>query len=211
MLFVSRWLLIFGVLFITGCPTVQTTQPLSDPLTAEPDESLYGHWLATEKEDGKTRELHAFIGKHTTKENPEAIMEVWVIHWEREDKKLDGGLYYFTVTRIGKASYMNLIGVDTPSVGSKDMPLSLSAVGSYAAWTKNEKKKCGIVRYSYEGNKLQIWVPTDVKQALKGLSEAGELKLIGEVVTIDSLVRYLRKNKGEELFNKLARTFSKIP
>src|SRR4051794_18523381 len=56
-------------LLATGC-AIRTNQPLSDPATARPEASLYGHWVATTKKEGKTSEIHFFIGAHDVKGNP---------------------------------------------------------------------------------------------------------------------------------------------
>lgn len=208
MLFVPRSLVVLSVLLVSGC-AVHTNDPLSDPLTADADESLYGHWLETKKEDGKTRELHAFIGKHTTKGNPKSIMEIALVYWQIDEKTVQSDrLLYFTTSAIAKTSYINLMVDSAPD-------FSLSGVGSYAKWTKNEKRACVIFRYSCDGKKLELWSAKESKAALKKLSEAGEVKLIHrdkeEFVTSDSLVKYLAKNGGESLFNDPAWTFSKVP
>ena len=193
------------VLFVAGCG-VRVTQPLSDPSTSEADESLYGHWLETVKQDGKVGEFHVFIGKHWTQGNPKAIMELGSIGWCPDDKQVKSyPTAYFTVTRIGRDTYMNLIG------GPSSPDFSLSDEGSYAKWIANEKKTCEVFRYVCDGKTFQAWTVADVDAKLKSLREAGDLKMVGGVVTSDSLVGYLGKNGGEKLFDKKGFDFRKIP
>lgn len=210
MLSLSRSTILFATLLVAGC-TVKTNQPLSDPWTTEPDESLYGHWLSTKKENGKVCELHAFVGKHQTKENPRSIMEFVMIGWEVDDKRVsnENSVGYFTVTRIGKTSYMNLI---EPGGTTK---FSLSQAGSYAMWAKDRERTCTVVRYSCDGKKLQVWNAKERDAVVKKLSIARELKdgfgRVSVIVTAESLARYLQENGGEGLFDDLVVTFSKVP
>jgi hypothetical protein len=200
------WLLAFVAFLFTGC-TVTTTGPLSDPGKAEPDESLYGHWVATEKDsDGKTSEIHFFIGKHTTKGNPASILECKGIRWNVDDKTVSGSdsTGYLTVTRIGKTSYLNLFEVkDAASV-------SLVEPGSYTNWAKNDKRRCTVLRYSCDGKELRVWNAKDAESKVKKLNEAGDLKVTDKLVRADSLVQYLKKNGGDGLFDELVFTFSKV-
>ena len=201
MLLVHRWAVVLVLLALAGC-TVDTTEPLSDPVTTAPDVSLYGHWVQKDA----TSEIHAFIGKHTTKDNPNSIMEIVKITRNTDDKQIEAGpTGYFTVSRVGNTSYMNLLAE------KGDSKLSLSQAGSYAKWAKNDKKRCAVRRYKCDGMKLQVWTAKTPREALKKLSEAGEVKMIDEVVTADSLVRYLQKAGGEVLFNELLETWSKVP
>jgi hypothetical protein len=206
MLCSPRWLLAFAAFLLTGC-TIRTTDPLSDPITAKPDESLYGHWLATEKDsDGKTSEVHVFIGKHTTKGNPASLMEYQGIRWNVDEKTVTGGdsTFYFTVTRIGKTSYLNVL----EEKGSAS--IRLSEAGSYTNWAKNDKRRCTILRYSCDGKELRVWNAKDAESKVKNLSEAGQVTATEKVVTADSLSQYLKKNGGERLFDELVFTFSKV-
>jgi hypothetical protein len=75
--------------------------------------------------------------------------------------------------------------------------------------------RCLILRFELEGKHLRIWgLGDDSDRIVKKLSDAGELKLVGQVgqvVTADSLVRYLRKNGGEKLFKDGGFIFNKEP
>jgi hypothetical protein len=50
----------FVLVFLGGCNPIFINQPLSDPMTEEPDESLYGHWVGKRSAD---EEIHLFIGE----------------------------------------------------------------------------------------------------------------------------------------------------
>src|SRR5262245_27591834 len=103
MLLVHRWAVVLVLLALAGC-TVDTTEPLSDPVTAAPDVSLYGHWVRKDA----TSEIHAYIRKHTTKDYPNSIMEIVKITRNTDDKQIEAGpTGYFTVSRVGNTSYMN--------------------------------------------------------------------------------------------------------
>jgi hypothetical protein len=185
---------------MTGC-AVQTTQPLSDPGTAKPDESLYGHWVETKKVMDKTRELHVFVGKHTTKKNPGAIMEAVLVDWDVEAKRVKGeDPLYFTLTHIGKASYMNLIG-DKPGRG-----FNLKEEGSYEKWTKSENRRCTIVRYSCDGKQLRIWTTTQADK----LGKMRDLRVADGILDSDRFAVYLRDKGGEGVFDELYMTLDKV-
>lgn len=186
-------------LSLLGCD-LETSQPLSDPLTAEADEAMYGHWIATQKEqDGTISELHVFIGKHTVKGNPESIMEFVGVGWSPNKFEISGSddKAYFTVTRIGKTSYLNLFAVS----GEMTPPRRIK-MGDYKKWASDEKRKCTIVRYQCDGKTLRVWnVNSKIEKRLK---EEKQLELDergGDIVSIESLIRYLRKYGGDELFD----------
>lgn len=211
MLSIGKWFLIFGFLLITGCGMISVTQPLSDPLTAEPDETLYGHWLNR----SEAKETHVFIGKHrlTSGELPESIMEFTMTMWDADDNRVivvTSG--YFTVTHIGKYSYINFLQRKKEADKIRDYSFTdLSDTWYYEDWTKNKNKVVFILRYSNEDKKIQVWFTDQDKDFVKILVNAGKLKLVDGVVTADSLVRYLRKNGGEELFNSKPSFFTKVP
>jgi hypothetical protein len=207
MLYSPRVFFLLCVLLTPGC-TVDTTEPLSDPATAKPDESLYGHWISKSEGPGKTGEDHAFIGKHTTQGNPRGIIEVARVDWEPAGNKVyQPPRIYLTVSRIGETSYMNLFYAK----GGAD--LSLDAKGSYEQWKKDPMRRCMILRYRCDGKTLQIWTARKAEDQLRDLSKAGELKLVGDptTVTADSLHRYLQKNGGEQLFNDPMPVYRKVP
>src|SRR5262245_13245585 len=106
-------LALLPVLLGAKCELV-TRAHLADPLKAEPDASLYGHWVRTEKEQGKTRDFHVFIGKHSVKGNPGSIMEACTITWEKDELKVvsDGSKIYFMATPIGGSTYFCVMDVE---------------------------------------------------------------------------------------------------
>lgn len=200
MLCKSRWFVVFAFLFITGCGTLKTTQPVSDPLTAERDQSLYGHWLVKEKR----REVHLFIGKPKTSSEdlPESIMEFVMTEWRSDDNTVgDTMSAYFTVSRIGKTSYINLFQF------SADIDVQPS-INGYKDWIKDPKKRVVILRYSVEGNNfLLLNAPS-----LDKIRKVKELKFIdNDTVTVDSLVRYLRKNGEDFPIDQPDFRFKKVP
>jgi hypothetical protein len=200
-------LFLLCVLLTPGC-TVDTTEPLSDPATAKPDESLYGHWISRSEGPAKTSESHAFIGKHTTKGNPGGIIEVARVDWDPDAKTVrQPPRIYLTVSRIGETSYMNLFW---SKVGGD---LSLDSEGSYGQWKKDEMKRCTILRYQCDSKTLQVWSARKAEDQLRDLSNAGDLKLVHDKTTVtpDSLVRYLQKNGGEQLFNDPMPVYRKVP
>jgi hypothetical protein len=204
----ARMVLLLPLAFATGC-VITTTQPLSDPLTAEADESLYGHWIASERQsDGTTHETHLFIGKHTVDGEPESIMEYAGVGWNRDKLQAMGGgrNVYFTVARICKYSYMNLFQIE----GERDTP-DLSAQGSYRRWASNEKRRCWVFRYQCDGRQLTVWTVKDAAKTMKRLADERQLDVTDNVVTIESLVRYLRKNGGSTLFSEQMFVFHKSP
>jgi hypothetical protein len=197
----TRIVLLLPLVFTAGC-VIRTTQPLSDPVTAEADESLYGHWIAVRREpDGTTHEAHLFIGKHAVKGEPESIMEFAGVGWSRDKLQVMGAgrIAYFTVTRIGKTGYLNVFEVK----GECDRP-DLSGQGSYKRWTSNEKRLCTILRYQCDGRRLIVWNVNEKANTLERLTSEKQLDVVDGIVTIESLVRYLRKNGGDTLFDHQA-------
>ena len=91
-----------------GCTPIHITQPLSNPMTEEPDQLLYGHWVA--KQD--TEESHIFIGESRKLAGSisKPFMEFAMVHWKGGSSKVTSPPFagYLTVTRIGKYSYVNI-------------------------------------------------------------------------------------------------------
>jgi hypothetical protein len=169
-----------------------TKAPLSDPLKAEPDASLLGHWVQSKLENGKARELHLFVGRHSVKGNPNSIMEAVMIEWHKDEQKIvPDRSYYFTTARIGESSYLSMLKVE-------DIPVQLKTPGSYETWTKSEKRRCTILRYECSAGKLSLWNVNE--KALDKLQKDGHLKETDGAIAVDELGQYLRKNGGEELF-----------
>lgn len=103
-------------IFLTGCAII-TSEPLSDPLTAQPNPSLYGHWVGTLQ---NREEIHLFVSPRKSKEStssenhkardPDSIMEWAMIRWSPAKNTLDSTASgYFTVTRIGPSTYLNIL------------------------------------------------------------------------------------------------------
>lgn len=201
--------LLLGV--ATGCG-VETNQPLADPATAEADASLYGHWIAIDPTN-KNHEEHLFIGTHKVKSHPESIMEAaWVI-WSSDTKTMNlpiaKGPLYFTSTRIGRWSYLNLFSIRKGKVGEDNEAADLHSPADYQKWTRDRKHTCIITRYQCNEKTLEFWDMTEPIAKLDRLKKAGDLTVIRELITAESLVRYLRKHGGDALFDKKVMTFVK--
>jgi hypothetical protein len=205
-----RILFIFSTIFVSGC-AVLTTQPLSDPLTAETDPNLLGHWVETFTVDGVAKEIHYFIGKHTTVNNPESIMECVSIEWQPKENQFTfhKETWYFSVANINNQKYASIFA-------NKDEndypPPALNYEGSYEDWATSKNKRCWILRYQCDGKTLQVWGEKDLKDRLEAMIKNGQLKGHDGTITVDSLVKYLRKYGGNDLFNESGgRIFKKIP
>lgn len=215
MSFLSRYLLIFGFAFLTGCETIYVTQPLSDPQTSEPDERLYGHWVASLTPDGKKMNLHVYVGKHMSKSNPKSIMEAGIVNWEPTEKKIRTKQVYFTLTKIDEVTYINII--DSYDKNTEEMLIT----DNYEKWFNNPTKYSILMRYRMEGSKLQLWFAAKSLRTLEELGAQGKVKLAKRkknetptdsgLVTADSLVSYLRKNGGDALFDSDVLSFTKVP
>lgn len=84
------------------------------------------------------QQIHAVIGKHSVADNPKGLMEIEVIYWGPVHKEVERWEFrYLTASRIGKSSYMNLIGMT---------PADFKEPGSYAKWAKQPGNKWGIAR-----------------------------------------------------------------
>lgn len=213
----TRWTaLLVLVPFLTGCTTA--TGPLTDPKIGKIDESLIGHWAGLKKEEGNQAEIHLFIGKPEVKnwsrpykkeegnragihlsinfeveKKPKGIMECASIEWDRANQKINDAKWFFSVSKIGKTSYINLF-----------------LTGSY----ENQKNDCLIFRYRCDGQTLQLWSIDEEK--VGQLGNEGHLTLnmekIFQRVSVESLAAYLTKNGGEDLFSKESTcVFSRVP
>ena len=204
-----RLLWFVPLLFSSGC-VLETAQPLSDPMTAKPDDLMLGRWLV--KADGKDRidDIYIFIGKHSTRGNPESIMEYGDVVWNpREFKMALGKPMFFTVTRIGQTSYLNLFFLEKKGMGEQIPDLLLP--GSYQQYAGDPKRYTAIFRYFCDGKKLQLW-NIDKKQNLQDKFVKNKLlDVVGNRVTLDSLEKYLRKHGGDVLFDSLVFEAQKLP
>lgn len=208
---------IYLILFVLlgGCG-VYSTQPLTDPKTEEPDEALYGHWVGRLKTDPSHSEFHLFIGKSKGTAGPVAkpFMEGALVQWLGNDATLAVSVQgYFTVSRIGKSSYMNVFHEETHE--GKNALAQRDKI-QYEHWEKQSRKSVFISRYVVQENRLTVWVPSDKNEKYEGLIKAGELQKVEEfdynkVVSFDSLFRYLRKNDGGPALFDEAITFTKVP
>ena len=226
-----KFLYLVVFVLLSGCG-VASTHPLTDPLTAEPDKSLYGHWVGkpTKKPlDGS--EIHLFIGtsgKQVGKSGGlSPFMEIAGVLWGGDELQTIWASLssYATVSRIGKSSYVNLYGI--LSVDGKLEGNLLDSVVSpekskweYKDWENHPRKFIMILRYVVQGNRLTIWPASEDDKKQKILLEAGELQQGERIfpgskttkeITYDSLFRYLRSHDGGvELFGE-ATTFTKVP
>lgn len=207
---IIRWLIVFAFLFITGCTTILTNQPLSDPWTAEPDQSLYGHWFAKQA-DGE--EVDLYIGKGS--KSPESIMEfVKVLYFAKKSELVVDQPWtgYISVSRINGSSYMNILIDRKP----EDKKLSYrSNTWHYEDWIKNPSKLVSILKYRVTGDKLMLWGAKDGEILERKTREAKDIKILYKyknesIVDSTSLVRYLHKNGGEDLFDT-AVSFIRVP
>jgi hypothetical protein len=197
-----NWCLLALTLALAGC--VETDGLLSDPADGTPDPSLYGHWVAKQVEGGVTTEFHAFIGKHKTAGNPKGLMDLQLTAFTPQENGVERGEFtYVCVTKLGKSAYLNLIPA----------PADFDTAEQYTKWSK-EPKKVAIARYECDGKTIKIWLADTSKKSedrIKQLVQAGELKKKDHVQDAASLATYLAKNGGEELFDELFLTFTKVP
>jgi hypothetical protein len=194
----SRIVVLMAALLCAGC-VLETDQPLSDPVTSEADPSMYGHWVVPARPDEETgHELHLFIGKHKTEQNPSSIMECVMVAWETKSLAIDGkpSKLCFTISEIGKDRYLNLLGTE-----DEKEPTDFSQEGSYAKWASDKNRRSAIVRYSCDGTTLKLWNFDNT--TLKRLSKEKVLEREGDgdgLVISKSLLTYLQKEGGEKLF-----------
>ena len=195
-------LLLLPTLLAAECPLI-TNAPLSDPLTSEPDASLYGHWIG--KLENSDHEAHLFIGKHSVEGNPEGIMEAYLIKWDRKDHHISpqDTMMYFTVARVGESDYWCIF----LSSDDKDKSPKLDVGDSYKRWAKSDKRLCAVFRYKCDAKGLKLWAVKD--DVITKLEKDGQLKQSESGLAVDSAVRYLRKNGGETLFTEEIASFAK--
>lgn len=222
--FISFIMVMFVLL--SGCEGVVTNQPLSDPMTAEPDKSLYGHWINKHKTNKSSASLdledHLFIAesKKMAGSISKPFMEWLLIRWDTYagSKKMYVFSGYGTVSQIGNFSYINLYHLATE--GEEEDKIKLNSISDdwqYEEWLKHPKRVVGIGMYSVKGTKVTFW---DVDRKVEEkLIEMGDLKTDDsilrkfkgfDVITFDSLFGYLRKHGGANLF-KESREFTKVP
>lgn len=206
----SRILVLFAALIGAGC-VLETDEPLSDPASAEADPSMYGHWVVPPQPGEQNgNEIHMFIGKHEQEQNPEGIMECASIPWNPKNLTIGGkpSKFYFTVTKIGKERYMNVLR----DKDEKEL-IDLSEKGSYARWAANKDHRCAIFRYMCDGKTLQIC--NHEFNVLKRLTKDKVLarnEVEGdEYCTTESLLKYLNKEGGETLFPQVQIEAKKTP
>jgi len=212
--------MVLVLLILTGCDNpIFITQPLSDPMTEEPDQTLYGHWVAKGKDIGSDiyegSELHFFIGASERTAGPAAqpFMEYVVVLWGATKSRAYTESGYMTVSRIGSSSYINVYLLRKDA---KDLEHHLlNDEWRYADWSQNKKKLVGIFRYTVQGNRATLWRQSEKVQ--KKLIESGELKNAKgsdisdqQLVTFDSLFRYLLKNEGAIHFD-LGTSLTRVP
>ncbi len=216
----ALFVLCLALICFCGCnPTgVVTDRPLSDPLTAEADESLYGHWGGVWTIENDAMEVHAFIGPHVVKDNPEGLMEAAMTIIDPLKHGIESShKAYFTVSKIGKSSYVSFF--DDPVGSGPGNHLNLSQPGSYAK-QKDLLTRFFVTKYHVDNDTLDIWLVknqeevSQIEKALEELKESSQLKANEEaksLITYDSLVVYLRKNGGDKLFTAKPMTLKRIP
>ncbi len=219
----SLHLMMILLLVLGGCAPMVSTQPLSDPMTEEPDKSLYGHWVSV---TNSGTQYHVYIGESgkTAGDVSKPFMEGLLFSWKSDGstKKINP-MYsgYLTVSRIGSSSYINVYA--TPDMEGKRIEAHTSSDNwRYETWLRNPDKLVGIFRYVVQENRVTFWDASNSKPLQQNLLERAELiavsgnKLFSDIkppdtpVTFDSLFRYLRKNGGETLFGSPT-TFTKVP
>lgn len=184
--------------FATGC---DVDKPLSDPATAEIDEQLLGHWAGVlESDDGSQSKIHLFIGKHSTKGNPESIMEALGVEYNIKEMRVESGTnkvqkMYFSVTTIGKLKLLNVYHNALSEKGGLD----LSEKGSFDKWAENMGRSCSILKYETDGKQLRL-IPLDNKK-LEQLTKDGILEKKNDRIRASSLIAYLRKSDGKGMFS----------
>jgi hypothetical protein len=194
--------------FAGGC-LLGTDEPLSDPATAEPDPSVYGHWVVPVRADDEAgEEVHLFIGKQEVDGNPKSIMDCVFVNWKTKKQQVGSIKFSFTASRVGNESYLNLFCDD----GQKELA-DLAEKGSYAKWAGDQQHGCAILRYSCDGKALRCWnYDKDVyAQLLKDKQFERSDRGAGECVKANSLVAYLEKNGSEKLFKNFMFEAHKAP
>lgn len=140
-------------------------------------------------------------------------MEYVVVLWGATKSLAYTGSGYMTVSRIDSSSYINVYLLRKDA---KDLEHHLlNDEWRYADWSQNKKKLAGIFRYTVQGNRATLWRQSEKVQ--KKLIESGELKNAKgsdisdqQLVTFDSLFRYLRKNEGAIHFD-LDTSLTRVP
>lgn len=213
-----KFLYLILLVFLGGCAGVISNEPLTDPRTEEPDKSLIGHWVGKDGDNPKA-EHHLFITESMQKagSNSEPFMKGVLVMWNNDSTDVQQPLAgYFTVSRIGRSSYVNFYA--TEEIESRIKGININ--WTYEDWSKSPSKYVVINRYAVQGNRLTIWRVTPSNSGPKNvrkLVEVGELQQDGKAVvdepkiTFDSLFRYLRKNDGGAAIFDKAITFTKVP
>lgn len=137
-----------------------STQPLSDPMTEEPDKSLYGHWVSV---TNSGTQYHVYIGESgkTAGDVSKPFMEGLLFSWKSDGstKKINP-MYsgYLTVSRIGSSSYINVYA--TPDMEGKRIEAHTSSDNwRYETWLRNPDKLVGIFRYVVQENRVTFGMP----------------------------------------------------
>ena len=204
---------------LCGCDG-EVDQPLSDPMTAEADEDLLGHWRGNfDAEDKKAKVfMNLFIGKHKEKGNPDSIMELLCVTEDLSNKTIGGfnqenffgqtrnaKVVFFSISVIGKLKFINLFW-DT----DKSLLVFHNNLGSYKKWAKSETRSCSVFEYKTDGDKLTITpVQTTAKFTMSELVKAGELEEENKKITASSLIKYIKSN-GTGKFAKFKWVLRKI-
>ena len=194
--------LLFG-----SCTLIQTTQPLSDPLISPADERLYGHWKALIPKDYTSRvEADVYIGRTGEEKISDAITEANLVFWDPVDKTTGAETGFFSTTRIGGETYLNVIDIVDGDPGE------VLSQGGYAAWADEPGKYSILLRYEIEGSTLRLWIVARSGTTLRDLAAAGKIKIgKADLVTAESLAGYLGKNGGVALFGEPTLTLMRVP
>jgi hypothetical protein len=194
---------VISFILLSGC---DLDKPLSDPATAKVDQNLLGHWVSDPYEQGDSVVTgHLFVGKHTTKGNPNSIMEaIFVLHDAKgstirlESKLFDSGSsskVCFSVTEIDGVSYANTFW-NRLKTGSQPESYEVAVLDiheGYKKWEQNPNRSCRVFRYKTDGKQLTFSM---MNPEMLGVF----FKQSGNHVESQSVAKYLHTSPNNILF-----------
>ncbi len=181
-------------LVLAGC---DTDGPLSDPTASQVDEALLGHWYGIQDDT----QLHFFVGHHDVEGNPSTLVEIFGLQFDLKKNRFDPiseseganpmPRLYASVTTLANQKFLSVFyrGSD---------PADLSSKESYAKWISDPKKNCLTLRYESDGKTMTFSILDG--DSFQQATKRGDLVMKDGNVTAASLVAYLQKSGGTEVF-----------
>jgi hypothetical protein len=182
---------LFPLVVVLSAGCVPINEPLGDIDKAEPDKGLVGTWAGDG--DGKF-----VVGHPAVKGNPKGLMRGTFIEKGKENEEVkDENRFWFYTTAVGKYRYANVLIVQ----GDKYPTFAqMNKEGEFAAWTKNDKRGYGIVRYTAKGDDVSVFDAKDT--VLEALMKAEKFPEVGGIFQAKPgwIAKHLEKKEADDLF-----------